>query len=457
MSRASRYWLLVRVDSFGKCRTEKVEEVQAFFQEQFLEVIEAEDLSERDIQRQLMQWLQEDDSRRRMAELCLRCFISHQIKEMCWELEQKFGKNHDFTSRELLPLVLDSNRSFYRQVNDEVETKYQSLTTRILQTFDPEKSNLSTWTTRMLKSDRSVKQFLLERGIEQVTDWMILSYMNPGRLKRVLSDFDQTSAEINQALQLLDSYHQIYRIQLMQHRKAGAKSKYPDPTSEQLRQMAKQLSESRTISPEQVLKELQNLAQLLRNERIRNRIGSSRSEVLDSRRNTTYSGNDESDRSDFLTGYHRQFDTCLAGSVKQVIQERFSYWRGKKVQKAQNFLQALYLFHCQGVSMGEIAAQLGLKDQPRVSRLLSLKNLRSDIGRHTLLCLRDRVLELAKFYANPEQLLELESRVQAVLNEEVSTTIEAAKKEASTGSTHVMNSKLAKTICEYLDRRKSEI
>ncbi|MBD1841769.1 MULTISPECIES: hypothetical protein [unclassified Coleofasciculus] len=457
MGTASRYWLLMRIDSFGKCRTEEVESAKAFFLTQFPELSDREDMPDREIQRQLMQWFQNDDTRRQMAEVCLRCFISHQIQEFCLELEQKFGKNHDFTSMELLPLVLDSTLRSPRQEMDESRTNYPSVTARILQTFDPDKSKLSTWTVRMVKSDRFLKRFLLEHGIEQVTDWMILSYMNPGRLQRVLLEFDRTPAEINQTLQLLDSYHQIYRTQLLQHRKAGEKSRYPDPTALQLRQMAEQLSATRTISPEQILRELQELAQLLRAERLRTRKGlpldnsGNPAEI-----NRTSSEDDSNEQSEFLAGYHQQFNTCLAQSVKQVIQARFIYLQSKKNQKAQNFLKALHLFHCQGVPMKEIAPQLGLKDQPQVSRLLELKNLRSDIGRRTLLCLRACVLKLAQCYVNPVQLQNLESKVQLILDKEISTEIEKAKKESHIGHNRVMNSQLAATICNHLNSQKEE-
>jgi hypothetical protein len=462
MGTASRYWLLVRIDSFSKCRTEEAEEAKTFFQQQFPKLVDGQDVPDREIQRQLMQWFQQNDTdHRRMAESCLRCFISNQIKEVCLGLAQKFGKNHDFTSAELLPLVLDSTFRSPRQGTDESQTTYPSVTTRILHSFDPDKSNLSTWTLRIVKSDRFLKQFLLEHGIEQVTDWMILSYMNPGRLKRVLSNFDRTPAEINQALQLLDHYHQVYCTQLLQQRKAGTKGKYPEPTVQQLHQIAERLSSSRPLSPEQVLKQLQDLAKLLRAERLRARKSALRPEPLDKSktsgsRNTISSGDNSDEQSEFLAGYRQQFNTCLAQSVQQVIQARYIYLQGKKNQKAQNFLTALYLFHCQDVPMKEIAPQLGLKDQPQVTRLLELKNLRADVGRRTLLCLRECVLELAKFYVNPIQLQDLESRVQAALGEEIFTLLEKAQKEAYIGQNRVMNSILAKTICQYLDTRKEE-
>ncbi|MBD2088249.1 hypothetical protein [Coleofasciculus sp. FACHB-542] len=106
--------------------------------------------------------------------------------------------------------------------------------------------------------------------------------------------------------------------------------------------------------------------------------------------------------------------------------------------------------------MKEIAPQLGLKDQPQVSRLLELKNLRSDIGRRTLLCLRACVLKLAQCYVNPVQLQNLESKVQLILDKEISTEIEKAKKESHIGHNRVMNSQLAATICNHLNSQKEE-
>jgi hypothetical protein len=100
--------------------------------------------------------------------------------------------------------------------------------------------------------------------------------------------------------------------------------------------------------------------------------------------------------------------------------------------------------------------QVPLKDQPQVSRLLELKNLRSDIGRRTLLCLRTCVLKLAQCYFDPAQLQDLESKVQFILDKEISTEIEKAKKESHIGHNRVMNSQLAATICKHLNTSKEE-
>ncbi|NJO20179.1 MAG: hypothetical protein HC838_09120 [Spirulinaceae cyanobacterium RM2_2_10] len=105
--------------------------------------------------------------------------------------------------------------------------------------------------------------------------------------------------------------------------------------------------------------------------------------------------------------------------------------------------------------MSDIAAQLGLRDQPSVSRLLDLKHLRADIARTTLSQLKQRVLALAQAYVSPDGLRDLEARVQTVLAEEVDAAIANAQKEASTGYNRAMTSCLALAICHYLDRRRS--
>lgn len=448
MGVATKYWFLVGIDSFGNCRTQQLDETLAFFVSQFPEVADSVDVPHRDIQYLLMQWYQEDDSRHHMALSCLRCFISNQIKEICEQLEAKFGKTHDFTSAELLPLVLDSIQKSPRQESNGTNTNEQSLITRILKTFDPEKSNLSSWTSRMFKSDRLVKRFLLERGIEQVTDWMILSYTNSARLERVLSGFDRTKIEIDSACQLLNYYHQIYSTQLAEHRQIGSRNRYPDPTVEQLCQIANLYKGTRTISPEKVLEELQNLAKLLRKARIPGKLPLSSSVE-------TY---EDSEQSEFLGEYRQQFDACLAQSVNQVIQTRVLHLQAKKtekaLEKAKKYLKALHLFHCHGVSMKEIASQLEFTDQPHLSRFLELKNLRSDIGHNTLMCLHAGVVKLAQFYLDADQLRDLELKVQALLDEQINTVIKEAEKEASTGHNRVRNGRLARSICQYLNTKK---
>ncbi len=446
MGIASKYWKLARIDSFSRCKSEVLEAAKNFFDEQFPEQAHQKEVSDRNIQCQLMQWYQSSDPRGEMAEKCLRCFISNVLKESCIALEQKFGERHYLYSAQLLPLVLDTAHN-----NQDSE----SLTTHILSTFNPNKSNLSTWVTIIFKSCSAVKQSLKEHGIVQLTDWTILRYTTHTRLKRVLSSLQLTSTEIAKAVKLFDSFHKVYCTQLSKHRKAKPDSKfnttkYPQPTREQLNQIAEILSGDidysplrKIISPEEVLEELQKLAYILR-------------ETWTQPQQVVEKNNDEKKTSKLPDFCIEPFNNCLHESVKQVVQTRFDYIQRKGTVKgkeqAKRYLQALHLFHCNGVGLKNIAAQLGFTDQPHLSRLLKLKILRKDIGRNLISNLKKYVAELSGYSQNPDKLVELDTRIQSLFGEEIDELIKDAEKEAKNGYRLVMNSKLARSICQFINK-----
>ncbi|MBE9213009.1 hypothetical protein IQ247_10010 [Plectonema cf. radiosum LEGE 06105] len=456
MGVVSEYWIWVRVVGLSRCQSIELNEVKAFFQQEFPQLSRGDDVSDRDIQRQLMVWLRHDDNRRQMAELCLRCFISNQLRNISIKLEKKFGKTHDLTNNQILLLVLDKSRRIEEIPNS---SNISTLINRILETFDAEKSNLSTWTIRIFYSDREVKNFLLYHGIEQVTDWMILSYVTPVKLEKILKNNCCSVGEIQQSLQLLDAYHQIYRSQLLQTRKAGSKSRYPDPTEEQLRQIAEKLFPNhRNYSQDflqNVRSKLENIANFIREERIRVRQGVTSINSQKSWDNIPEKNHSsEEEQSEFSRLYNSSFDGCFTGAVKKVVEARITYFQAKRTTKFQkklkNFVEALHLFHCEGVPMTEIAPRLNLIDQPSVSRLLELKGLRNDIGRNTSLCLKKCILELIQSQIDDDLPPDWELKVQAFLDKEIQTVIQEAEQEARNGQRQAMNSKMARAICEYV-------
>jgi len=156
----------------------------------------------------------------------------------------------------------------------------------------------------------------------------------------------------------------------------------------------------------------------------------------------------------FLKAYRKQFLACLEQSISQVIEVRYKKLHRRDPQKAQNFLVGLHLFHCQGQSMGEIATTLGLKAQYQVTRLLKLKDFRSDVRQQLLVKLRDRVLQQAQAYTTPERLHALESEIEATLEEQITRTIEAAQIEASTAKKATASSQFTQRLCAHLSTRE---
>ncbi len=450
MGTLSRYWIWFGIDSLGHCQSREIPAAETFMKQHFSPLTQVEkgtDLSSewtpREIQQQLVEWLG-DSERVLLANMSLRCFISNQLKDFCYSLQQRFGSAHDLRSEELLPYVLDPD------LEENSDEKSESLTRKILESFEPSKGNLSTWTIRIAKSDMRVKQILLEHGIEQVTDWFILNQTSIGQLQRVLSGFNYHPTAIEHSLNLLNTYHQVYRQQILEERQKGSRKRYPEPSQEQLSQMATILPEADECSPEKVLTLLQDLAQILREERIQRKT-QPHNRLTQQNINPHHSDNTSL----------QELNHCLSDAVKAVIEHRLIYYQPKKQTptsqqkyqtKIENFIKALHWFHCHGFSMSEIAERLGFNDQPRVSRLLDLKQLRSDIRRNTIWYLCQRITQLAqnRQEINSEKLQNLSAKVEQALGDKIDSAIAEDRKNASTGKAYRQPSQLSQTICCYL-------
>jgi len=171
-----------------------------------------------------------------------------------------------------------------------------------------------------------------------------------------------------------------------------------------------------------------------------------------------YSQPTPDEQSEFLTAYRQQFIKGLDTAIAQITGDRTRKLQRRDSQKAQQFLTALHLFHCQGQSMSDIARNFNYKGQFQISRLLKLKVLRADIQRELLVYLSDRILEKAQRYTDVQRLQTVHHQIQEAIAEQVTKVIEDAATEAST-ATHERHQKtpslFAKRLCHYLDNRSN--
>ncbi len=469
MGSASKYWRLVSLDVSGKRKIEELIAVQAFFHQQFPKLLKKVEVPDKLVQSHLWQLTKVSDVNNQeylLAESCLRCFISHQIEEVCIQLEIKFGREYDFTRYDLFCLVLDDTGANLRnspsnRINQSV---YEPIAVKILTTFNPQKASLATWATRWVKQNRELNTFLLEHGVYLVSNWAILNDTTSKQVKRIWAEFHNlTPAETQQACHLLESYHAVYRRdRLKQRQTGGVRSRCQPPSREQLQQIANLVTQkaSLTLAPEAILSQLQDLADLLRQYRIYARGGKlTVQESLDNPEVkidrcwyvSVAPSEAEDEQEEFLQSYRHQFLECLDEAIKDVTQTKLSYLSRKKNSKTQQFLKALNLFHCLGKSMGEIAAVVGLKAQYQVTRLLKLKEFRADIRQKMLLKLRKFTLIQATKYGTTQQLQQLEQGIETALEEQISTLIQEAQTEASTANNSAPSSLFAQRLCLYLD------
>lgn len=461
---AEKYWKLVRLEATGKTKVQEIILAREFIEKQFPE-LNSQIINDTIIQRQLLKFLDQDTNNHFIAQSCLRCFISFHIEQACIQLEFQFGKEYDFNRYDLFPFVLNDTLEDLRNINlrRTNQSKYKPLSIQILETFDLQKANLSTWTTRIVKQNRELNSFLLEHGLYLISSWAILNDTTFEQVGRILSEFHHfTSAEIEQASFLLSSYHAIYRQDRLKQR-TNLKGKCQPPSLEQLERIAYILKEKTDLvfSPDNVLDQLQKLAQLLRQYRIHVRSGKffAQQSLDNHQRNRDKiqqyiiqtESEDESEQKEFSQFYRQEFLSCLKESIEFVIKSRVSHLNRKSPLKTQQFLTALELFHCQGKSMEEIAPLVNLKAQYQVTRLLKLKEFRADVRQNMLQQLRNRTLTIASQYTDINQLQHLEHKIETALDEQIGKIIRAAEVEATIANNSSPNSLFTNYLCQYLN------
>jgi hypothetical protein len=150
-----------------------------------------------------------------------------------------------------------------------------------------------------------------------------------------------------------------------------------------------------------------------------------------------------------LQSYRAGFITALEQALPQVISTRTAK---AKPAKAQAFVQALKLFHCEGLSMGEIAQQVGLQAQFQVSRLLNLKAFRDDVRHQMLQQLLLLIQAKAADFVSADRLQQFDQQIEQALAEQIDSLIQEAAAQAQSPKGYVTESVFGKTLCHHLDQ-----
>jgi hypothetical protein len=452
MGKPSRYWIWTHLISSGKYRSQERPEAKDFFRQQFPQLAEQPTVADEPVQSHLHPLMQTGDPiTSQLAELCLRCFISNQIVQVCDTLVSQFGNYYGFRQEDLLPLVLDNVDS--RQSSNST---YQSLAGKILKTFKPESGSLTTWIIRLVRQHRELNEFLLEHGLYLLSNWAILNDTKPERLRRVFTEFYPLPAlELERAIALLESYRIVY---LGDRLKQRTKGQCPAPTEDQLQRISVLVREktNQNLSTVNVLAQLQKLAKHLRQHRIHIRRGSPSAESIETPETLAQVEclSEEpisTDRSsnDFLAAYRQEFQHSLSVALEKVVNDRLQ--KSKKPDQGDRWLKALYLFHCRRMTMTAIAPLVELRSQDNVSRLLKLKDLRADVRRHMLQQLQRYVLEKVKDYHTPEAIQALDTKIETALSEQIEALLEQEAKQTKTPKGYLSPSIFSQRLCQYLD------
>ena len=383
---------------------------------------------------------------RRWAEICLRCFISQQVDLVCRSLARQFGNATGLTLTDLLWLVLVDNemsgllhpdRPHPVQESAQKPDKFTSLATEILHSFDPKKAQLSTWCQQKVKSHPGLSDLLKQTGIYQQSAWSILNHTRPEGLPRILqtTKLQMTSIEdeisIEQAIAILQSYHAIYRRDRLS-RSSPQRGRCLPPSPSQLEQMRDGLQQQGWNCPtETILTALKAIAQAVRNHRrppvdsldAEDERGTPLMAIPAPTADPLVQAMDDEQEvamQQFLQQYRQEARQATHRAIAQVVGDRVAHHQRRKQPRHREFLKALHLFYCEGMTMGNIAPLVNLEKQYQVTRLLEREAFQADVRRQIIEQLSDRIGSLAKNYVDPERL----QRIDQVLQQELAATVD---------------------------------
>jgi hypothetical protein len=394
---------------------------------------------------------------------CLRCYISHQIKSTCEDLTRKHGKMGNFKNKDIFPYALEDYIEERRDVPSENLAK--RLAIKVLSTFNPSSdTELSTWTDRLVRTHGEVARFLEDHGISRSTDWGLL---NKAKIRDLENATTFLQVRLEEAKKILACFHDVYRED---RRKNLKKGKCEPPTSAQLQEMCNLLSlpssESLKLTHEYLELKLKLIAKGLRNwemggtritnERAYNlhkskidgtRVAGEQAEVVDEfEQQEIFS--DDKDR-DVLVRENENRRDILLREIERVtkiqVDRRYQRHQEKKDQKKKDgkpteYLQALHLYFDRGMNQTEIAAELGLKEQYEVSRLLNLSKLCTDIVDGVFNGLRSESLISLDANENDDEFESIKKLIREYLDKKI-----VVKDRSQTV--------ISQAICKYLQSR----
>lgn len=157
--------------------------------------------------------------------LCLRCRVSEHIRAAAKKIysdHKEYIDNYGDQGYEVLASLvltddgkLESWSEFSKLSHDsQKSTTTQPLAFSILQSFDPDRAALSTWTWRSLKGYPELKRYLRECGVALISEWALLA--NRCTVRRIMEAYVHTShtgVSSNETVALWCSFLEAYRAE----------------------------------------------------------------------------------------------------------------------------------------------------------------------------------------------------------------------------------------------------
>lgn len=469
MSALLRYWNIWRIHPASEKMGYKCYPVS--LAQQFIQKIANGDTQARLLSYFQAKGISKDNMHRAQAGLCLRCYVSEPILKACKKIDSMFAGEKNFTYHDFLGYVLnddgetlvipDRDGKTQLVVNKNGETKttaYTFFSVKVLLSYAPNsqsKMSLDNWAYLQTKQHPELKKFLSEHGFQHLSDWALLNRTRAKQLE-ALSEHDRHLVEV---------FHGVYRRDRIKQQSKGAR-RCPDPTTAQLQEMLNCLQEQKVYirSAVELLQQLKQVATQLRHYDIWSyreplEIQDPDTGNYTPRADLPFESVDELDieHQELLEFLREQFLLIIGETIEQEIQNRISSLQKsrKYALLAKQFIPGLQLYYCQGMSLKEIAPQLGMTSWDQARRVLNPGELLSKIRTVTVQKLLDSILEKAyekgftTIPPEPEYLRTILESIEAFVDDEA---FREAAEEIRVGKNRSMISFYAQELRQALEK-----
>jgi hypothetical protein len=397
------------------------------------------------------------------AGLCLRCYVSHPILNACRKINSLFGSQQQFTYRDLLPFVLNDDGKTFVLIDEDGKTQlvldrndrirtatYKFFSIEVLQTFKLDTSNsmsLDNWVYLQTKQNNEVKNFLAEFGFKNLSDWALLNRVRQTQLDR-LSERDR---------HIITAFHSVYRRDRRKYQKNATKC--ADPSIDQLQEMLGQLQRHDIIidNSTQLSIAIAQVATQLRQYDIWNNrepleIYNSDESTYTLRSDLPHESNDllKLEQQELLAFFTEQLKTALLQAIEKGITDRLTALKNSKYAPfAEQFVPGLQQYYVEGLSLKEIAPQLGMTSWDRARRILNPGDLLNTVRTHTLQQVLERLLDklnrmgITTIPPEPDYLKTLMEQIEAFADAEI---FRAAAEEIRAGKNRSLQSVYAHSL-----------
>ncbi|MCC5662749.1 hypothetical protein LC653_02080 [Nostoc sp. CHAB 5784] len=420
----------------------------------------------------------DDIHQRALAGLCLRCYVSHRILITCKTIPHIYNVSAEnlFRYTDLLRFVLNDDGKTLVIVDSEGKNQHilnhHDGTTRpipkgrgffsvdILQRFNPNlgsKESLDNWTTRLTRQNQEIKSFLWEFGLATPSDWGLLCKSVPRSLSGLL---------LTEDYEIVKAFQTVYQRDRLKTRQKGRCS---EPTPSQLQEMLHLLQQINiTFSPQQLIYHLKRIAEILRQDWLYRKTGSTKTvptEVYDNSTNDYF----ENPELPYYTDREPEdieleklqeicnnlFEKMLYQIIAEVIQQRIEDLQKSRGYKnfAQRFQEGLRFYYQENKSLSEIG-KLWQIEWSKARRIFQLENFLEIVQYRTEEIFLEKLLQSVNKYQStrishePDYLKNLAAEIRGFAYEK---TFKEAKAELVTSKRQIKNSLFARLIRLYLN------